>query len=222
MVLRVMVVGAVAALLGGAIGELSGGFAGTPVLAAETSSEFNNPRRHYRISHPARLTPVEAEKVYQGLAASLIAGYRAGGHPVAATYRSWRRVNTAPYLSAAHGNLYLNNYINGAAAAYGRFEKSGTLPVGAVIAKESFIVERTGEVRPGPLFIMEKMPERFNYVSGDWRYTEIQPDGTLFGETRGAGAERVEYCIACHLARERYDHLFFVPEAYRTPAPEGP
>ena len=28
-------------------------------------------------------------------------------------------------------------------------------------------------------------------------------------------AERVEYCIGCHLAAEHQDHLFFVPEDYR-------
>jgi len=70
-------------------------------------------------------------------------------------------------------------------------------------------------VAPGPLFLMEKMPAGFNYVSGDWRYTMIMPDGRIFGVTKGENAERVEYCITCHLAREDNDHLFFVPEAFR-------
>ena len=62
---------------------------------------------------------------------------------------------------------------------------------------------------------MAKMPQGFNYVSGDWKFTLVKPDGTLFGETRGPGAERVQYCVACHLARERYDHLYFIPRQYR-------
>ena len=33
--------------------------------------------------------------------------------------------------------------------------------------------------------------------------------------TGGEGAERVEYCIGCHLAREDLDHLYFVPEERR-------
>ena len=53
------------------------------------------------------------------------------------------------------------------------------------------------------------------YVTGDWKYTEILPDGTLLGETNGEDAERVEYCIACHLAAEKQDHLYFIPKKYR-------
>ncbi len=62
---------------------------------------------------------------------------------------------------------------------------------------------------------MEKMAAGFSDDTGDWRYTMIMPDGSLFGVTKGEGAERVEYCIGCHLARERYDHLYFPPEEYR-------
>jgi len=39
---------------------------------------------------------------------------------------------------------------------------------------------------------MEKMPSGFSYVTGDWRYSMIMPDGSLFGETRGANDERVD------------------------------
>ena len=56
-------------------------------------------------------------------------------------------------------------------------------------------------------------------MSGDWRYTQINPDGVLFGETKGADEERVDYCIGCHLAVEQQDHLFFIPAPYRTAAP---
>jgi hypothetical protein len=59
------------------------------------------------------------------------------------------------------------------------------------------------------------LPPGFNYVTADWKYTEILPDGTPLGETNGEGAERVEYCIACHLAVEHQDHLYFIPEQDR-------
>lgn len=189
--------------------------AGQELQTADISGDPNRPRRHFRTPHPARLTPGEAEEIYRQRVDSLAAGYALGDHPVARSYRTWRRYNSAPYLSAAHGNLYVNNYANAAARAYGRFESAGKLPVGAIIAKDSFVVERDGTVRPGSLFIMEKMPRGFNYVSGDWRYIEIMPDGTFFGETHGDHAERVEFCIGCHLAKERQDHLFFVPAPYR-------
>ena len=183
---------------------------------AQISGDPNQPRRHFRVRRPAKLAPEEAESIYQGLIDDLIAGYAAAEHPAARDYRNWPRYNTAPYLSVTHGNVYINNYANETAEAYGRFEESGRLPVGAVVAKDSFIAERSGEIRPGPLFLMEKMGKGFNYVSGDWRYIMIMPDGVLFGETYGEDAERVEYCIGCHLAVEDQDYLFFVPSPFRT------
>ncbi len=182
---------------------------------AEISGDPAKPRRHFRVRNAARLEPDEAERIYQEVGADLAAGYTLSGHETARQYRRWRRHNRAPYPSATHGRRQLNNYANAVAADYGRFEAAGRLPAGAVIAKDSFAVTKDGVVRPGPLFLMEKMPEGFNYVSGDWRYTMIMPDGSVYGTTKGANAERVEYCIACHLAREDQDHLYFVPEAFR-------
>ena len=90
------------------------------------------------------------------------------------------------------------------------------MPAGAVMAKDSFAVTARGDVFLGPLFVMEKMPEGFNARSGDWRYTMIMPDGSLFGRTKGEGDKRVEFCITCHLSvAAENDHLFFVPEATR-------
>ena len=43
----------------------------------------------------------------------------------------------------------------------------------------------------------------------------IMPDGELLGATNGPNAERVEYCIGCHLVREAYDHLYFLPTSHR-------
>jgi len=64
--------------------------------------------------------------------------------------------------------------------------------------------------------VMEKMPQGFNPVSGDWRYTMIMPDGSLFGVTNAEGSDRVEFCVTCHkMAGEQTDHLFYIPERYR-------
>ncbi len=115
-----------------------------------------------------------------------------------------------------HGQRYVNNYANRLARDYGRFEDAGRLPVGAVIAKDSIAITAAGEVFPGPLFIMEKMPEGFSNASGDWRYTMVMPDGSLLGVTKGEGAQRVEFCIGCHLAREANDHLYFPPNEFRS------
>ena len=59
-------------------------------------------------------------------------------------YETWERYNTAPYQSSTHGNHLVNNYANAIARNYGQFEKAGKLPVGSVIAKDSFAVTRSG------------------------------------------------------------------------------
>jgi len=183
----------------------------TDVEMSTISGEAASPRRHYRLRDPKSLDAERAAEIYAIASAAMAVGYPLSGSPVARDYQNWRRYNSAPYLSATHGNHYLNNYANQRALAYGEFEAAGRLPVGSVIAKDSFAVTNSGGILIGPLFIMEKMPQGFNYVSADWKYTLIRSDGTLFGETKGPGAERVEYCISCHLARERYDHLYFIP-----------
>ena len=145
----------------------------------------------------------------------MAAGYRLSGDETARAFRGWKRANTAPYLSSSHGRRYLNNFVNPKGVAYLEFEKAGRLPVGSIIAKESFSVSADGKASVGPLFVMEKMPKGFNYVSGDWRYTMIMPDGQILGVTKGKGSAAVKFCISCHLAKERQDHLFFLPKAYR-------
>ena len=189
--------------------------AAAQVQVADISGDPNKPRRHFRERSPALLGKARATEVYEELKDTLATGYAKSGHPAAIDYPEWQKVNSAPYLSATHGNTYISNYVNEIGAAYASFERAGRLPVGTVIAKPSFVVTKSGAVRPGPLFLMEKMPAGFKYVTGDWRYSMIMADGTLFGETQGEDSERVEYCIGCHLAVEHQDHLFFVPKDYR-------
>lgn len=192
----------------------------TPLIGAQipppVHGDPEQPRRHLRETDAAVLAPVVAAAIYRDLREMLAAGYAAGGDPVAKAYTEWQRFNSSPYASATHGRRLVNNYVNETGAArYGRFEEAGPMPVGTVIAKDSFVVTEDGEIAPGPLFVMEKMAKGFHEVSGDWRYTMILPEGGLFGMTKGPGAEKVEFCIGCHLAREAFDHLYFVPKRLR-------
>lgn len=174
------------------------------------------PTRHFRVEHPAALSGADALAIYARIRDDMVAAYRLSGDPVADSYRRWRRYNAVPYRSAQHGERFLNNYANEVAADYGRFEDAGGLPVGAVVAKDSFTVTRRGDVFSGPLFVMEKMPTGFDPEARDWRYTMIMPDGSLFGRTGGEGDARVRFCVSCHKAAgSAQDHLFFVPEGYR-------
>jgi len=74
-----------------------------------------------------------------------------------------------PYRFSQHGNNYLNNYANETARDYGKYESAGEMPAGALLAKDSFIVTRNGDIITGPFFLMEKMPEGWNPATGDWR-----------------------------------------------------
>ena len=182
---------------------------------AQISGDPEKPRRHFRIRNAARLNKADAQAIYDDLREHMQSGYAVSEDATATAFLGWQRYNDAPYRSATHGQRYANNYGNELARDYGRFEAAGKLPEGAIIAKDSYTVTDKGEVSAGPLFLMEKMAPGFNYVTGDWRYSMIMPDGVIFGQTKGLHAERVEYCIGCHLVREKFDHLYFLPEAYR-------
>jgi hypothetical protein len=146
----------------------------------------------------------------------MTAGYARSGDAVAVNYPRWTIHNTVAYVSATHGSRYVNNYANATAKAYRRFEKAGKMPAGSVLAKDSFLVNANGTTSAGPLFVMEKMAAGFNAESGDWRYTMIMPDGSVFGTTKGAGTAKVEFCNGCHAAvAEDADYMMFIPDEYR-------
>ncbi len=164
-----------------------------------------------------KLTDAEAGKAYDCVIGQLRAAYGKSGHPVAASYPGWRRYSRVAYQSATHGGRYVQNYANAKGRAYGLFEKSGVMAAGAILAKDSFGVGAKGQVAPGPLFLMEKMASGFNAASGDWKYTMIMPNGSVFGETNGKNAAGMQFCIECHAAvGEDQDHMMLLPVNYRT------
>lgn len=139
------------------------------------------------------------------------------GKDIAADYSGWSQFNAVPYKSYTHGGRFVNNFANATAAVpYAMFEDGAgsTMPVGSVLAKDSYAVTAKGTVVPGPLFVMEKMVEGFNSDSGDWRYTLIMPNGKILGTTNGDGTDKVAFCIDCHIGAE-VDSMLFIPEEYR-------
>ena len=187
--------------------------AGAQDQAAQT--EFSQPTRHFRVEQPANLSGQDALTIYARILDELTQGYSVSGDASSERYRGWRKYNRVPYRSATHGERYVNNYANMAARAYGKFEESGRLPQGALLAKDSFAVTARGDVFSGPLFLMERMEAGFSPETNDWRYSMIMPDGSIFGITKGSGSERVEFCHTCHEAVGDTDNLFFVPEDNR-------
>jgi hypothetical protein len=183
----------------------------------EPAAEFAQPTRHFPVPNPARLSNADAVSIYDRIRDDMVAAYRLSQDPVTDRYYTWRRYNRTPYLSTTHGDRYINNYANRVAKSYGQ-KREAPMPAGAVLAKDSFTVTGQGDVFTGPLFLMEKMAPGFAPEGRDWRYTMIMPDGSLFGTTNGEGSERMMFCVRCHeTAGDAADHLFFVPEEYRTP-----
>lgn len=168
---------------------------------------------HLALPNPGRLDAAAADAVYRDLVDEMAARFQISGDPIAEDYLGWPRYNTAPYLSALHGNRYVNNYAS--TPAYGRFGEGLPLPVGSIVAKDAFTVLDDGRVFPGPLMTMEKMPAGYDPEGGDWRYVMILPDGTVFGSSDGPGAENVQNCRSCHLGAAEQDFLYFLPEAFR-------
>ena len=168
-------------------------------------------------SGAVELTSTEAAAAYACLLGELKAAYAKAGLGVVKDYDRWTNANTAPYVSDTHGGRLVNNYANSQGGnLYVKFEDSGTMPAGSVLAKDSFVAQPDGRLAIGPLFVMEKMNDGFNAESGDWRYTMVMPDGSVFGRTKGAGAASVEFCNACHSAvAEDQDYMFFLPEEHR-------
>lgn len=193
----------------------------TPQSSANSPGTTNQgtraPRRHFRLKNPANVSNKQAENIYANLRKSMARGYASSGLKPAKSYQKWQRYNTVPFQSAAHGRRLVNHYANAKAHAYGKYENAGILPVGSIVAKDNITVMDENKIYAGALLLMEKMPSGFNYVSGDWRYTMVMPDGSVFGITNGAGSAKVKFCIGCHLAVEHQDHLHFPPDKYRRP-----
>ncbi len=162
------------------------------------------------------LTRAEAKAVYDCLVPALKSGYGKSGDRDAASYAGWKTYNNQPYISGTHGGRFVNNYANRKARAYGKFEKAGRMPPGAVLAKDSFTVNAKGRAGAGPFFLMEKMGGGFNKVSGDWKYTLVMPNGKIVGKTNGSGSANVKFCYECHMSvAGDQDSMMLMPDEFR-------
>jgi len=173
------------------------------------------PKEHFKIERPVKLSPDEANKVYDDLIQKMAAGYAQSGNIVAKDFRNWQRENNSPYLSAGHGNRFLNNYSNPKGEGYLKLRRGEKMPVGAIFAKDSFTVTEDKEIFPGALFIMEKTATGINPKTDDWRYVMIMPDGSLLGDSNVTGDESMKFCHDCHKRAKSRDFLFLIPKAFR-------
>lgn len=165
---------------------------------------------------PTELTEEQAAAQWDRLVGGMHAAYGKSAVPAAAQFLNWINVTKAPYQSSTHGDRYLINIVNDKGAAYAKFEQSGKLPAGSILAKPTIVGKKDGTADLGPLFLMEKMPKGWNKATWDWKYSMIMADGTLWGETGGKNSMGMDFCADCHnAAGEETDAMLFLPEEYR-------
>lgn len=185
------------------------------VLANISAAAQEAPDSHFTIKNPAKLATEEINRVYNQLKERMAGGYALAKLPIIRNYQSWRLYNSEPYLSATHGQRYVNNYANKVVQNYGQLKKGETYPVGTVFAKDTITITAEKKVFPGAMFIMEKLPAGASPDTADWRYVMVLPDGSMFGDTAGDEAQNVQYCHACHIIKSKVDYVFFIPKKYR-------
>ncbi|MDU8942791.1 cytochrome P460 family protein [Ovoidimarina sediminis] len=137
--------------------------------------------------------------------------YASEGDEIGATYRSWTVTATRPAVAGAHSERFLQTFANDIAAEqYLKFETEGvTMPVGSVLAKESFgINAKTNMLRRGPLFIMTKVAAGEAPDTMGWVYSALQPNGKPM-------TFKQSFCHDCHAGWEDQDALAYPLEEVR-------
>ena len=185
------------------------------LASLQLSAQEDAETAHIEVKNPADLTHAQANHIYDALKQTLDERYAVSNMDLIAGYQSWKRYNSAPYLSATHGQRFVNNYANQQGRDYGRLKSGEYYPPGTVFAKDTITVTDEGKNFPGAMFVMEKLAAGQSPETADWRYVMVIPDGSVFGDTIGEEPELVEYCHACHIARASRDYVFFVPKDYR-------
>lgn len=150
------------------------------------------------------MTYEDAQAVYECIGESLHAGYATGAKrwipaEYVAGYRSWKMVSRMPANPGFHSNRYLVTWVNDVGAdAYMDYAEDPAIPAGTLIAKESFDITDDGKVRPGPLFLMEKVAAGTSPETNDWYYMMVAADGAP------QAVPVMTACNTCHM--ENFGH----------------
>jgi hypothetical protein len=147
--------------------------------------------------------------LYDCIKGQMAERYAKEGDEIGSNYRSWAVTSTRPGVAGPHGNRFLQTFANDIAAEqYLKFEEEfDVMPVGSVLAKESFALKK-GKARVGPLFIMTKLAEGEAPETGDWRYDALQPNGKVM-------KIKQTFCGDCHLGWDYRDSLGYPLEEVR-------
>lgn len=146
------------------------------------------------------LTGDEAMTVYECIADDLYAGYQKNDKAFidpsfAKDYRDWTLASSIPGAPGFHGGRFLMTFVSepGAAEYLKYKEEDVNIPAGTLIAKESFSVTEEGQVRKGPLFLMQKVAAGVSPDTMDWYYMAVLPNG------KPLRVDVMKACNECHM-----------------------
>ena len=157
------------------------------------------------------LTAEQVNGLYACIKDKLREGYAASGDARTKDYTGWKVTATGPAAPGAHGKRFLYTFANDVAFdEYVKYsDERGAMPVGYVLAKESFNVKKKGKVKKGPLFFMTKVAAGGEAKDfGDWVYAAYSPKGKPM-------KIKQKFCHGCHGAFEDQDSLGYPDEDVR-------
>jgi len=163
------------------------------------------------VTDPFDLEADAVVALYDCMKDAMAAGYSKQGDEVGSAYRDWTVTSTRPAVTGPHGNRFLQTWANDIAAEqYLKFAEEGVhMPVGSVLAKESFkIHKKKKKAVIGPLFIMTKLEEGASPETNDWLYSGLQPNGKPM-------KFKQSFCSSCHIGWEDQDALAYPAEEVR-------
>ena len=173
------------------------------------------------------LNETEATKAWSCLTKDGLAQEFSTSPELAATaYKDWQLHSRIPYQSA-HVNrfsdedalqaIYVLNFGNKAAAPYGRYEKFGKIPAGAVLAKYSMVLSgEGGVVELAPVYSMRKLAGGESPETQGWVYGMHLPAAIRNGERAGDFDFTQKDCAGCHMEYGKAtDSMLFMPAEVR-------
>ena len=163
------------------------------------------------------LSADEAQAVYECLAEGMAEGYKTGEKnwipaEFVEDYRGWKLASTAPAAPGFHSGRFLLTWVNETGYdEYVRFSsEDASMPVGTVIAKESFEVGDDGKAKVGPLFLMQKVEKDKTPDTNGWYYMMVAPNGSP------QAVPVMTACNECHANfGEEQDYLGYPVEEVR-------
>jgi len=150
-------------------------------------------------------------ELYDCIKETMRQGYAKEGLKWTSEYAKWGVTATQPVAPGTHSGRFLFTTVNDIGYdEYVKFsDERGPMPVGTVLAKESFAVNKKQQVKPGLLFFMEKVAAGGEAdIYGNWVYSIVQPNGKQ-------GKVSQKFCHDCHSAFSDQDSMGYPDEDYR-------